>query len=373
MEGVKFLDLELANKVIKKELISAVRQVIGRNDFILGEDVRLFEKEFARLCSTRYAVGVSSGTDALFLSLKSLGINPQDEVILPAFTYIATALAVSYTGAKPVFVDIDEKTFNIDADAMRKAITKNTKAIIPVHLFGQPADMRVIMEIAREFRLKVVEDACQAHGAKIKMDGKIFKPAGCIGDTGAFSFYPTKNLGGMGDGGIITTNEKEVYEKLLLLRDYGRSSRYEHVLIGFNSRLDTIQAAILRVKLQKLELWNNMRQSAALVYKEYLQGVDNIITPFIRPDVKHVFHAFSIRTGRRDILAEYLKKKNIGSMIYYPIPLHLQQAYLGLGYKQGDFPIAERISREIISLPIYPYLSKAKIKLVCDTIKRALK
>ena len=367
---IPFIDLNLQHKEIEGELDRAVKRVIKRSDFILGLDVRLFEKEFARFCNSIYAVGVSSGTDALFLALKSLGIKNGDEVIVPAFTYIATALAVSYTGARPVFVDIEQNSYNIDVKKIKAAISKNTKAIIPVHLYGQPADMRGILKIASDYHLRVIEDAAHAHGAGIKMAGRSWQEAGSIGDIGCFSFYPTKNLGGMGDGGMAVTNNERIYKSLLMLRDYGRVSKYEHSIIGYNSRLDTLQAAILRVKLKRLKAWNKRRQEISGVYNKFLKGIDAVITPYESPSVKHVYHVYAIRIKKRDELLKAFHTKGIAAIVHYPIPLHLQKAYKELGYRRGDFPIAEKVSQEILSLPMYPHLKEAQVKKICNIIKK---
>ena len=369
--SIKFIDLGAQHKEIKSKIYGVLKKVINKNDFILGEDVRLFEKEFADYCGARFAVGVSSGTAALFLALESLGIGENDEVIVPDFTFIATALAVSYTGAKPVFVDIEEDTYNIDPDKIKEAITKNTKAIIPVHLFGQPANMPEILKLAKGHNLKVIEDACQAHGAMIKMPDGSWKKAGSLADVGCFSFYPSKNLGAFGDGGMITTNNGETYKSLLKLRDCGRVSKYEHDVIGYNSRLDTLQAAILRVKLRKIEKWNKMRQRIAGVYNKLLKD-SSVITPHESPLARHVYHVYAVRSKKRDRILERLKDNGVGTAIYYHIPLHLQKAYAHLGYKSGDFPVSEKISLEIFSLPMYPYLKVAQIKFIVKIIERNL-
>jgi dTDP-4-amino-4,6-dideoxygalactose transaminase len=366
---LQFSDLGAQHRQLKKQIQQALNRVIERGDFILGEDVGLFEKEFAEFCATPYAVGVSSGTAALFLALLSLGIKEGDEVIVPAFTYIATSLAVSYTGAKPVFVDIREDTYNIDTKRIRQSITKNTKAIIPVHLYGQPADMPELSNIAREFNLKIIEDAAQSHGASLKLpDGK-WRTTGGIGDIGCFSFYPSKNLGALGDGGMVVTKNEEVYKKLLMLRDYGRVSKYEHALIGYNSRLDTLQAAVLRIKLKKIKAWNTSRQKAADTYNRLLRDVEGIIAPYVADGVKHVYHVYAIRTKKRDELFSRFKEAGIGSVIHYPIPLHLQKAYAGLGYQRGDFPVAEKVAEEIISLPMFPHIKESQIKTVVKVVK----
>jgi len=369
---VSFADLTAQHREIKKDIDRVIKNIQKRSDFILGEDLQCFEKEFAAFCGSSYAVGVSSGTAALFLALKCLDIGPGDEVIVPDFTFIATALAVSYTGAKPVFVDIDEKTYNIDVSKIEGAITKNTKAIIPVHLYGQPADMPEILKIAKRNNLRVIEDACQAHGAVIKMPGGKWQRAGAMGDMGAFSFYPSKNLGALGDGGIITTSNEGLFKKLLMLRDYGRTSKYEHALIGYNSRLDTLQAGFLRAKLKLLDKWNNARKEAAFFYNKLLGGLKGLITPFASEGVSHVYHVYAIRVKRRDEVCARLKEKEIGVLIHYPIPLHLQPAYNGLGYKRGDFPVSERVSGEIVSLPMYPHIKEKQINYVADALKGAL-
>ncbi len=372
-QEIPFTDLAIQHKEIEKEITRAIKRVMKRSDFILGEDVQAFEKEFAQFCQARYAVGVSSGTAALFLALASFGIKAQDEVLVPDFTYIATALAVSYTGARPVFVDVEEDTYNIDVDKIRQAITRNTKALIPVHLYGQPTNMPEILKIAKECNLKVIEDAAQAHGASIKMPDGRWQAIGSIGDVGCFSFYPTKNLGGLGDGGMVVTNDETIFKKLLMLRDYGRISKYEHAMVGYNSRLDTLQAAILRLKLRKLKKWNTMRQEVAMVYNKFLQGVDGIITPQAAAGANHVYHVYAIRIKRRDELIQMFKEKGIGAIVHYPIPLHLQKAYQDLGYGQGDFPVSERIAKEIISLPIYPQMKKSQVKFVVEALKKFLR
>ena len=366
---VPFIDLEVQHKKIKREVKTAIDSVLKRNDFILGQDVKFFEQEFAKFCRAKYSVGVASGTDGIFLSLLALGVKKGDEVLVPDFTYIATANAVSYAQARPVFVDVDEKTYNIDIACLKKSITKRSKAIIPVHLFGQAANMAEIRKIAAKYGLKIVEDAAQAHGTSVKLTDNQWHRAGNLGDLAAFSFYPTKNLGGMGDGGIVTTNNEIFYKKMLMLRDCGRASKYDHRIIGYNSRLDTLQAAVLRVKLKKIELGNRMRQESARIYGRLLKDTA-VITPFCADFSSHIYHAYVIRVkDRRDELLAYFKKKSIGSIIYYPIPLHRQMAYKNLGYKKGDFPIAEKLSKEAISLPIYPYINQKQIEYVARAIK----
>jgi dTDP-4-amino-4,6-dideoxygalactose transaminase len=369
---INFLDLKTQNSEIKREIEASFRRTFSRSDFILGKEEVLFEKEFAQYCGRKFSVGVNSGTDALFLALLSLGIGKNDEVIVPAFTYIATALAVTFTGARPVFVDIEEDTYNIDADRLKKAINKRTKAIIPVHLYGHPADMEPILKTARFNNLKVVEDTAQAHGAEYRMNDGAWRIVGSIGDIGAFSFYPTKNLGACGDGGMIITDKETIYRRLLKLRDYGRKSRYEHVSIGYNSRLDTLQAGILRAKLPHLKDWNEHRRRCALLYTRELGKINEIVTPYEAPYARHVYHIYAIRVRERDRVLRELGKKGVSALIHYPIPLHLQKAYKELGYKKGDFPVAERIAKEIFSLPMHPYLKESEIKYIASVLKEAI-
>jgi len=365
---IKFLNLYAQHKEIKKEINAEINKVIQRSNFILGEEVRLFEKEFARFCRCKYAVGLSSGTSALFLALLSIGVGQGDEVIVPAFTFIATATAVSYTGAKPVFVDIDKDTYCLDPEKIKKVITKRTKAIIAVHLYGHPADMALILGIAKKHNLKVIEDAAQAHGAIYNYKG-LRKRAGSIGDIGCFSFYPTKNLGAFGDAGAIVTDDKKIYEKLLILRDCGRVSKYEHKIVGYNARLDTLQAAILRLKLKKLESWNRMRRQKARLYSKLLSEVNGVILPKEDKKVKHVYHLYVIRVQDRDRVCRILKAHGIPFLLHYPIPLHLQGAYKPLGHKKGDFPVAERLAGEVISLPLSPHLKETQIKFIAKILK----
>ncbi|MCM8778431.1 MAG: DegT/DnrJ/EryC1/StrS family aminotransferase [Candidatus Omnitrophica bacterium] len=371
---VPFVDLEKQYAEIKKEIKDALEKIFNKGDFILGEEEGQFEEGFAKYIGTKYAVGVNSGTDALFLGLLSLGIGQGDEVIVPAFTYIATALAVSFCGARPVFCDIDEETYNINTNKVEGLITKRTKAIIPVHLYGQPADMKPILEIAKRYDLKVVEDCAQAHGSeyKFKIQNSKFKiyKVGTMGDIGCFSFYPTKNLGACGDGGMVVTNDKDVYRRLLMLRDYGRKSRYEHIIIGYNSRLDTLQAVILSAKLKRLDKWNEMRRKNARIYIKYLEKNENIILPVEESYARHVYHIFAVRIKNRERIIEELQKRGISVLIHYPIPLHLQRAYKELGYRKGDFPVAEKIAQEVLSLPMYPHLTEREIKYVCDNFNR---
>lgn len=363
---MKFVDLTAQYKTIKKEIDLAIKKVINNGQFILGKEVEKLEKEIAKFCGTKYAIGVNSGTDALFLSLKALNIGPGDEVITVPFTFIATAEVIANCGAKPVFVDINPETFNIDASKIEKAITKNTKAIIPVHLFGQMADMDEIMDVAQKHNLYVIEDAAQAVGAEYKG-----RKAGTIGDLGCLSFFPSKNLGAYGDAGMVITNNKKLAEKIRLFRTHGSSlkEKYLNLVLGTNSRLDALQAAILRVKLRHLSKWNKKRGEKALYYSKALREVGDIIVPTIGSNRNHIFHQYTIRTKQRDKLQKYLKEKGIPTMIYYPLPLHLQPAFKYLDYKSGDFPISEKVAREVISLPIYPELSQRDQDFIIKKIK----
>jgi dTDP-4-amino-4,6-dideoxygalactose transaminase len=374
---MQFLDLTAQYKSIKEEIDNAIKRVLDSGIFIGGSEVEEFEKEVAAFCGTKYAVGVNSGTDALFLSLKALGIRQGDEVIAPAFTFIATAEVIANCGAKPVFVDINPKTFNIDPSKIEEKITKNTKAIIPVHLFGQMADMDEIMEIAKKYKLYVIEDAAQAIGAEYK--GKkaglsaqaILAKAGTIGDLGCFSFFPSKNLGAYGDGGMVATDNEEFFQKIKLLKNHGSSpkEKYLNLIIGTNSRLDAIQAAILRVKLKYLSKWSKERAERANYYNKNLNGVGDIITPFTTGDRTHIFHQYTIRTKSREKLQKCLKEKGIPTMIYYPLPLHLQTAFKNLVYKEGDFPEAEKAAKEVLSLPLYPEISQREQGFILEEIK----
>lgn len=364
---VDFVDLNSQYQQIKPEIEEGLKAVFNKGNFILGDEVKQFEEAFAKYCGRQFGIGVNSGTDALFLGLLSLGIGKGDEVIIPAFTYIATALAVSYTGAKVVFVDIDEDTYNITAGKIKKAITAKTRAIIPVHLYGQPADMDELLPVARENNLKVIEDAAQAHGAEYKN-----KRAGSIGDLGCFSFYPTKNLGAFGDGGIVTTDDPENQRRLLRLRDYGRKDRYEHIIKGYNSRLDTVQAVILRAKLKYLDRWNKLRQENARIYTELFAGCKGIITPIVRNYCTHVYHIYAVRVKNRDSVYESIRNNGIGALIHYPLPLHLQKAYSELGYQKGEFPVAEKVANEIISLPMHPFLKRPEMEFVAEQILKAI-
>ncbi|MFH1836068.1 MAG: DegT/DnrJ/EryC1/StrS family aminotransferase [Methanobacteriota archaeon] len=359
---INFVDLKRQYTAIRDEIRTAIDGVLETTSFILGEDVSKFEEEFASFCDSKYCVGVGSGTEALHLALLACGVGPGDEVITVPNTYIATVLAITYAGAKPVFVDIDPETYNIDVSSLSEKITAKTQAILPIHLYGQPADMDPILDIAAEHDVRVVEDACQAHGSEYKG-----KRVGSLGDVGCFSFYPGKNLGAYGDGGAITTNNEEVYEKVMMLRNYGQKVKYHHLVKGFNSRLDTMQAAILRVKLRHLETWNELRRKNAQSYTALLEDSD-VITPIEKDYSKHVYHLYVVRSKNRDGLAKYLGEKNVYTGIHYPIPVHLQEAYRDLGHSKGDFPVTEEYSKNILSLPMFPELTSEEVEKVAEVI-----
>jgi len=364
---IPFVDLKRQYKSIKDEINAKINEVLESTQFILGENVRAFEEEFARYCNAKYAVGVASGSDALTLSLKALGIGEGDEVITVPNTFIATVDSISRNNARPVFVDIDPETYNIDVNKIEEKITDKTKAIIPVHLYGQPADMDPILRIAKEYGLKVIEDACQAHGAEYKG-----KKVGALGGVGCFSFYPGKNLGAYGDGGIIVTNSFEFAEKVRMLRNYGQKIKYYHDFVGYNSRLDELQAAILRVKLRYLDEWNELRRLHAEEYDRCLEEVSGIVLPFNKKNVKHVYHLYVMQCENRDAVQERLLSKGISTGIHYPAPIHLQQAYIKLGYHRGDFPVAEEYAKKILSLPMFPELTTDEIRYVSEQIKEVV-
>ncbi len=367
---MKFLDLDGQYKSIRKEIDGAIKNVFNGGFFIGGEEVEKFEEEFAKFCGVKYSISLNSGTDALFLSLKALGIGEGDEVITTPFTFIATAGSIINCGAKPVFVDIDPDSFNIDVSKIEKAITKKTKAIMPVHLFGQIADMAEIMKIAKKYKLFVIEDAAQAVGAEYKG-----KKAGTIGDFGCFSFFPSKNLGAYGDGGMIITNNKRLAEEVRLLKSHGSSSKdkYLNLVVGTNSRLDSLQAAILRIKLRHLDKWNKERAKKSNYYTKKLKGISGIVTPDIKEDRNHVFHQYALRVDSRDKIKKELEKAGIPVMIYYPLPLHMQPALKKLGHKKGDFPEAEKVSSEVLSLPIYPEIKKKDQDLIINSLAKIFK
>lgn len=364
---VPLIDLKIQHRSIASEIEAAIKNVCDNTAFILSDEMKAFETEFAAYCGAAHGVGVANGTEALFLALKALGIGPGDEVIVPANTFIATAAAVCHAGATPVFVDIDSDTYCIDPAKISGAITEKTKAIMPVHLYGHPADMGAIMNIARSNGLKVVEDCAQAHGTQYKG-----KQVGSIGDAAGFSFYPSKTLGAYGDAGMVMTNSDEVCENLKLLRDNGRTTWYEHAIIGYNSRLDGIQAAILRVKLKYLNKWVDLRRAHAKQYGELLGDVKGLTLPVEKPDAKHSYYVYVVRTDNRDKVMAELKEKGCGCGIHYPVPLHLQPAFSLLGGKEGDHPISERYAKQIISIPMFPELTPEQVSEAATIIREVV-
>jgi len=362
---IPMIDLRAQYKDLRNEIEETIKNILESGHFVLGPHVNALEKEIALYHNAKYAVSLASGTDALHLSLKALGIKDGDEVITTPFTFIATAEAVTYTGAVPIFADIDKYTLNIDPAKIEEKITPKTRAIIPVHLFGQPVDMDEIMDIARRYNLKVIEDCAQAFGAKYKN-----AYVGSIGDTGCFSFYPSKNLGAYGDGGMLITNNHEIYEKVKLLRNHGSPVSYRHNFIGYNSRLDEIQAAILRIKLRHIDAYNQKRRELAGLYTSILNNV--VQCPVEMPDRRHVYHQYTIRSQQRAKIKKFLEANSISSVIYYPIPLHLQEAFQYLGYRENDLPESESAAKDVLSLPIYPGLEPEKVQLVAHTVLKAI-
>lgn len=356
---IAFVDLQRQIRNLREELDREINGVLDRADFIQGKAIEEFENNFANFCGKKYCIALNSGTDALEFALRAYGVK-DGEVITAPNSYFSSAMVISKVGAKPVFVDVDKRSFNIDVSKIEKAITKKTRAIIPIHLCGQPADLDPIYEIAERHDLKVVEDSCQANAAEYK--GKKVP----VGETGAFSFYPGKNLGSFGDGGALVTDNGEVADKVRVMRNDGSRKKYYHEMIGFKSRLDTIQAAVLNVKLKYLDKWNNLRREHAKLYNELLNGI--VKTPEEMDYAKHVYHLYVIRTDERDGLQKYLTDKGISTVIHYPIPIHLQEAYKGLNHKEGDFPITERLAKSILSLPMFPELEDEEIEYVSDCI-----
>jgi dTDP-4-amino-4,6-dideoxygalactose transaminase len=360
---IPFVDLKTQYLSIKDEIDSAVLKVLESTQFVLGNEVKAFEEEFANYCDADYGVAVNSGTSALHLALLASGVRSGDEVITVPFTFVATVAAICYTGAKPVFVDIDPVSYTIDVTKIEQAITERTKAILPVHLYGQPANMEPILEIARRYSLTVIEDAAQAHGAEYKG-----KRIGSIGDIGCFSFYPGKNLGAYGEGGMVVTNNPEYVRTIRMLRDWGQERRYQHVLKGYNYRMDGIQGAILRVKLRYIEQWTEARRAHAAQYNALL--ADSVVKiPEVMPYSHHVYHVYAVRSPQRDELQQKLNDQGIQTGIHYPIPVHLQTAYSDLGYKSGDFPNSELAAREVFSLPMYAELTSAQIETVATSLQ----
>lgn len=364
---IPIVDLASQYKTIQNEIEKEVLEVLSSGQYVLGKKVKSFEDELAKYLDCKHVISCASGTDALTLSLMSLGIKTSDEVITVSHSFFATSLAIALVGAKPVFVDIKEDDFNIDPSKIKNAITKKTKAIIPVHLYGNPCEIGLVREIAKEHNLYVIEDCAQSLGARF--NGKL---VGTFGDLGAISFFPTKNLGAFGDGGAVCTNNDELAQKLTKLRIYGSSKRYFHDYIGLNSRLDEIQAAILKVKLKYLDKWNLDRQKAASYYSKLLQGTTDVIIPHVKPNTSHVFHQYTIRIKNRDIVYEKLRDLEIETIIYYPVPIHMQKAFNYLNIEIGSLPVTEKICNEILSLPIYPEITRETQEYIVENIKKML-
>ena len=366
--NVPLLDLQAQYASLRDDLRPAVERVLESQRFVLGDEVRRLESSVAEYCQARYAVGCASGSDSLLLALMALDVAAGDEIVTTPFSFFATGSCIARLGARPVFVDIDPATYNLDVSQVSDVITPRTKAIIPVHIYGQCAEMDPLLALGERHGIPVVEDAAQAIGATDHG-----RRAGSMGAIGCFSFYPTKNLGGAGDGGLITTNDEQLEQRLKRLRTHGGITEYMHNEVGINSRLDELQAAVLNVKLPHLDKWSNQRAQRAAVYTELLQQADlsfEVTTPFVRPDCRHIFHQYVIRVPRyRDQLMEHLKERGVGTKVYYPIPLHLQECFSYLGYKQGAFPEAERAAAETFALPAYPELSEEQQAYVVDSIK----
>ncbi len=366
---VPLLNLRAQHAALSAELRVAIEGVLNSQQFILGEDVRAFEEEIARYSQTKYAVGCASGSDALLLALMSLDTRAGDEVITTPYTFFATASSITRLAARPVFVDIDPRTFNIDAAKIEAVITSRTRAIMPVHLYGQCAEMDEILRIAAKHGLPIIEDAAQAIGAEDRG-----RRAGSMGEVGCFSFYPTKNLGGAGDGGMLTTNDDRLAERLRALRVHGGTTEYLHHEVGINSRLDSLQAAVLRVKLPHLDYWSQARRERAVIYSRLFAEADlkfELLTPFAREGAGHIFHQYVVRVpAHRDALMKHLQEHGVGTKIYYPVPLHLQECFRDLGYQEGDLPAAERAARETLALPMFPELTFEQQRYVVETVAR---
>lgn len=360
---IPYLDLQAQYRALKPEIDAAVLRVLDSAQFVLGDEVTAFEREFAAFCGARETVAVNSGTSALHLALLAAGVGPGDEVITVPFTFVATVAAVLYAGARPVLVDIDPRTSCMSPEQVERAITPRTKAIVPVHLYGHPADMDPILEIARRHGVRVIEDAAQAHGAEYRG-----RRCGSMGDIACFSFYPGKNLGAYGEGGAAVTSDPALAKTMRLLRSWGEERRYEHKLQGFNYRMDGIQGAILRVKLRHLDAWTEARRARAADYHAALAGA--AVTPAEAPDCRHVYHVYAVRVANRDAMRTQLQTEGIQTGVHYPIPVHLQPAYRSLGYRAGDLPVAESTAGEVLSLPMYPELTREQVGVVAAAVRR---
>ncbi|MGH7953886.1 MAG: DegT/DnrJ/EryC1/StrS family aminotransferase [Limisphaerales bacterium] len=364
---IPYLDLAAQIRGVRKEIDAAIARAIDHCAFCLGPDVVQFENDFAAFCGAEHCVGFNSGTSALHVAMLLLGVKPGDEVVTTPFTFVATSWAISYAGAKPVYVDIEDATMNLDPKLLERAITPRTKAVVPVHLYGQPFDVDAILEICRRHKLPLVEDACQSHGAKYKN-----KIVGTFGDISAFSFYPGKNLGACGEGGALVTNDSAFAARAKSLREHGSTVRYYHDEIGFNYRMEGIQGAVLGVKLKHLEKWTDERRRVAHRYHELLKDTP-LLLPLEASYAQSAWHLYVVRHPRRDDLKKYLEENGVGCALHYPVPLHLQKCYANLGYKAGDFPVAEKAARECLSLPIFPELTEEQIQRVVEVIKSFFK
>ncbi len=362
---IPLLDLKAQYAAIRSEVEPAVLRVLASGHYVLGEEVARFEEEFAAYCDAKHAIAVNTGTSALHLALLASGVGPGDEVITVSFSFVATASAVCYTGARPVFVDVEPETLTMDPAKLEAAITPRTRAIMPVHLYGQMADMDAIKAIADRHGIPVIEDACQAHGAEYKQ-----RRAGSIGVSGCFSFYPGKNLGACGEGGIVVTNDDEHAKTIRMLRDWGQEQRYHHALKGYNYRMDEIQGAILRVKLRHLEAWTEARRARANRYSGLLASSRSVSAPVAMMDRRHVYHVYAVRSRDREHLQHSLRSAGIHTGLHYPIPIHLQKAHADLGYRAGDFPISEAAAREVLSLPIYPELTMRQVDQIASAVEQ---
>ena len=362
---IPFVDLHAQYRSIKPEIDAAIARVLETGQFVLGDEVAAFEREFAAYCGAAHGIAVNSGTSALHLALLAAGVGPGDEVITAPFTFVATVAAIDYTGARPVFVDVSEDSLTMDPGALEAAITSRTKAIIPVHIYGQPADMDPIRAIAARHGLSVIEDAAQAHGAQYRG-----KPAGSLGDLACFSFYPSKNLGAYGEGGLVATNNADHAARIRTLRDWGQQKKYVHDVRGFNARMEGFQGAILRVKLRHLPAWTDARRRVADRYNELLAGT-GIALPKEMPYARHVYHLYTVRLKEREALQAALRNDGIATGLHYPIPVHLQPAYADLGYRAGAFPVAERAAAQVLSLPVFPEMTDGQIEQVVASVRRA--
>jgi dTDP-4-amino-4,6-dideoxygalactose transaminase len=362
---IPFVDLKTQYQGIKDEVMAAVAHVLETGQFVLGEEVGKFEQEFASYVDAKHAIALNTGTSGLHLALLAAGVGPGDEVITVPFTFVATAAAIRYTGAIPVFVDVKLDSYTMDPEQVERAITPKTKAICPVHLYGQSVDLDPILDIAKRHGLKVIEDACQAHGTEYKG-----RRVGAIGDVGAFSFYPGKNLGAYGEGGMAVTNDDAAAKAIRMLRDWGAEKKYYHSLKGFNYRMDGVQGAILRVKLRYLEQWTNARRSHAETYRGLLSDVKSIVLPQEMPYSRHVYHVYAVRTENRAAFIEMLQKEGVQTGIHYPIPVHLQEAHADLGYKRGDFPLSEQAADQVVSLPMFPEMTFSQLEAVASAVKQ---